>query len=75
MNKFIFPGAKTIPVIELKTNDCPFETFATSTLLNVPKDILEEGATTNEAVVLFAGFRDTFVADVLVIVTIVAIIV
>jgi hypothetical protein len=44
-------------------------------LVNVPKDILEEGATTNEAVVLFAGFSDTFVADVLVIVTIVAIIV
>jgi hypothetical protein len=44
-------------------------------LVNVPKDILEEGATTNEAVVLFAGFRDTFVAALLITVTIVAIIV
>jgi hypothetical protein len=44
-------------------------------LLNVPKDILEEGATTNEADVLFAGLSVTFVAALLITVTIVAIIV
>jgi hypothetical protein len=49
--------------------------LATSTFVNVPNEILEDGATVTAAEVLFAGFNDTVVAALLTIVTIVAIIV
>jgi len=67
--------ASNFPFAELKINDCPFETLDTSTFVNAPKDILEDGATLTEVEVLFAGFTDTVVAALLTMVTIVAIIV
>jgi len=67
--------ASNFPFAELKTNDCPFETFATSTFVNDPNEMLDDGATLTEAEVLFAGFTDTVVAALLTIVTVVAIIV
>jgi len=67
--------ASNFPFAELKTNDCPFETLDTSTFVNVPNEMLEDGATLTEVEVLFAGFTDTVVAALLTMVTIVAIIV
>jgi len=67
--------ASNFPFAELKINDCPFETLDTSTFVNVPNEMLEDGATLTEVEVLFAGFTDTVVAALLTIVTIVAIIV
>lgn len=67
--------ASNFPFAELKINDCPFETFATSMFVNCPNEILEDGATITAAEVLFAGFTDTVVAALLTIVTVVAIIV
>jgi uncharacterized protein YfbU (UPF0304 family) len=67
--------ASNFPFAELKTNDCPFETLDTSTFVNVPNEMLEDGATLTELEVLFAGFTDTVVAALLTMVTIVAIIV
>jgi hypothetical protein len=64
-----------LPFAELKTNDCPFETLDTSTFVNVPKDILEDGATTTDATVDCDDLIDTAEAALVNTVTVVAIIV
>jgi hypothetical protein len=67
--------ASNFPFAELKINDCPFETLDTSTFVNVPNEMLEDGATTTDATVDCDDLIDTAEAALVDTVTVVAIIV
>ena len=47
------------PFAELKTNPWPSATLATSTFVNEPNEILDDGATTTDATVVFDDLTDT----------------
>jgi len=66
--------ASNLAVTELYTNVSPSSAPEMLTSVKLPNEILEEGARPTVANVLFAGLRDTVVAGLLVMTTVVAII-
>jgi hypothetical protein len=66
--------ASNVAVAALYTNVSPSSAPEMLTSVKLPNEILEDGATLTDANVLFAGLRETVVAGLLVMTTVVAII-